>query len=79
MRRLAWMLGLCCVIACGTGPDDPVEPTGAVEPAVPAPEILERPFTAEQIRDEWVEGLQIKIRRWTPEAEIFEQVERKKP
>ena len=72
MRRLASLIGLLCVIACGTGPEASVEPTEVVEPTAPAPEILERPFTAEQIRDEWVEGLEIKIRRWTPEAEIFE-------
>lgn len=34
--------------------------------------VLERPFTAEQIRDEWIEGLRLRIRRWTPDAEAFE-------
>lgn len=33
-----------------------------------APEILPQPFTAEQIRDEWVPGFQLKMSRRTSEA-----------
>jgi len=37
------------------------------------PTILKRPFTAEEIRNEWVEGLVVTFRRWTPESEITER------
>lgn len=61
-----------------SGADNPATPPAAtpapVAPAAPAePAILERPFSAEQIRDEWTEGLQLRIHRWTPAAEAFER------
>jgi len=70
----ALTLGLICSLGCGGGESIPTEE--AVEPPAPevesTPEHLERPFTAEQIRDEWVVGLEIAIRRWSPETEAFE-------
>jgi hypothetical protein len=63
---------LAALLLCGCGPAD--EPSPADESpaaAVPGteqldpddPTILVRPFTAEQIRDEWVEGLTLTMRR----------------
>lgn len=62
------------VIGC-TGPvgqtsDDPVSSRPPATGSKPGH--LPFPFTADQIRDEWVEGLEIRIRRWTPAAEAFE-------
>lgn len=37
------------------------------------PTILRRPFTAEQIRDEWIPGFTVKIRRSSPEGETVER------
>jgi len=37
------------------------------------PLLLERPFTAEEIRDEWVEGFQLTIRRSGPDGEGIER------
>jgi hypothetical protein len=61
-------------VGCG-GPSGPV--TAAKTPVADGldteqPGFLTTPFTADQIRDEWVEGLEVKIRRWTPEAEAYE-------
>lgn len=43
-------------------------------PAVaPALEMLPTPFTAEQLRDEWVPGLRVELHRWTPSGEAFER------
>jgi hypothetical protein len=56
--------------------------TGCTEPepvAVEAqldqddPSILQRPFTAEQIRDEWVVGFSIDMARRSPERELVER------
>lgn len=58
--------------ACSGGPETAQlpEPTAAEVPAPAAPEAsaesadtLETPFTAEQIRDEWIEGLTVTMRR----------------
>jgi hypothetical protein len=63
------VLGLGCA---GTEPPEPeAEPAAAVEPVEPT--FLETPFTADEIREEWVEGLQITVRRWTPSAEASER------
>lgn len=35
--------------------------------------LLERPFTAEQIRDEWVPGLRLLMRRSSPESHVMER------
>jgi len=36
-------------------------------------DVLPRPFTADQIRDEWVEGFELTVRRWTPDGEMRER------
>jgi len=74
MKVMIVIVGALCVLACAAGGDAPEEPIAESVPdkVEQGPEILERPFTAEQIRNEWVDGLQITIRKWTPEAEAFE-------
>ena len=42
-------------------------------PAPPAPVNLPTPFTAEQIRDEWVAGLTLEMLRKTPEGEQLQR------
>jgi hypothetical protein len=73
MKRLITVFSLATALVasgCG-GPDGPaVEAPG--EP-VDSPAILERPFTAEQIRDEWTQGFQLRIRRWSPGGEVNER------
>jgi len=69
--------------ACGPARDPArspaAVPAGAVAtPVAPSPdvervEMLPTPFTAEQIRAEWVEGLRLTMRRW---ALIGERLER---
>ena len=60
MRTMTLAVGLVWVMGCGAGVDDPV--TETLETAAAAdrsePAILERPFTAEQIRDRVVNGVQ---------------------
>jgi hypothetical protein len=67
-----WIL---CTCGCGANPDPDPAPFVAVEPAArdAVPTILDRPFTAEQIRDEWIEGFELEVRRWTPAVEVFER------
>ncbi|MCP4664284.1 MAG: hypothetical protein GY856_53550 [bacterium] len=47
----------------------------AAEPALDPedPTLLRRPFTAEEIRAEWIQGLTLKIRRSSPGGEIVER------
>jgi len=60
--------------AWGCGPQGPASPEAGAAAPQPAevepgdPTILRRPFTAEQIRDEWVEGLTLVLVRTTPEG-----------
>jgi len=60
--------------AWGCGPRGPASPeagaaaSGSPEVEPGDPTILRRPFTAEQIRDEWVEGLTLVLVRTTPEG-----------
>ena len=53
---------------------------GAAATTAPAPDLepddpslLRRPFTADEIRDEWVEGFRLMIRRTTPEGASVER------
>lgn len=69
--------------ACGGTPATAPapQPTPETETALPAAAegrpvdapMLERPFTAEQIRDEWVEGFRVVMRRSTPDAARLER------
>ncbi len=73
MRRSGLVTIILVLAACAGQPGGPTTaPAGdddavvgaAEEPAEAA--ILERPFTAEQIRDEWVAGFSLVMRRSTP-------------
>jgi len=70
MVVVAAMLAVAC--RAGTEPEVAAVAEGIPKEVDALPALLERPFTAEQIRDEWVEGFQLRVRRWTPTAEIFE-------
>lgn len=67
--------GAIAVVGLGcAGPEAPepeAEPAAAVAPGEVT--FLETPFTADAIREEWVEGLEITVRRWTPSAEAHER------
>jgi len=73
--RCVVVVAILCVVACGTGPEKAAPNVVDERPIQPEPvaNLLDRPFTAEQIRDEWVEGFRLKIRHWTPESEFFEE------
>jgi hypothetical protein len=58
---------LLSAIGCGSGTDTNQPPLPTVETDAADPTILVRPFTAEEIRDEWAPGLQLTLRRSTPE------------
>lgn len=74
MRRFGLVTSILVLAACAGQPGGPTTaPAGddadavvsaAEEPAEAA--ILERPFTAEQIRDEWMPGFRLVMRRSTP-------------
>lgn len=78
---------ILAILAAGCGdraprPDevgDAAEPEAAGGPAIAIeldpddPTLLMRPFTADQIRDEWVPGLRLLMRRTTPEGSRIER------
>lgn len=66
---------MIAAVALGCRPPQPQ--TNDDRPPTPAedaarPGFLTPPFTAEQIRGEWVEGLELTIRRWAADAEALE-------
>ena len=83
-----WLLIVILVALGCSGESEPEAvapvPAGIVDvtpAAAPSPEdldpgdpsILRRPFTAEQIRDEWVQGFNLLIRARRPESEAVER------
>lgn len=60
-------------VGCGSEATPPQIPSLGPETNPDDPTILVRPFTAEQIRDEWVPGLRIIMRRSSPEATSVER------
>jgi hypothetical protein len=81
MRRHAWVFLLILgvsVAGCGDR-SQPISVDGQeiVTPDVETdpgdPTILVRPFTAEEIRDEWVPGLRLLMRRSSPEGPQIER------
>ncbi len=79
MKYLAALAFALLLTGCDAAPPTDVAPDGASSP-VPAgappgamPELLPRPFTAEQIRDEWVPGLRLVMHTRTPESETWER------
>ena len=69
-------------LGCGQG-EGPTGSTETVDPGVAEttaldlepgdPSLLRRPFTADEIRDEWIEGFRLLIRRTTPEGTSVER------
>ena len=69
-------------LGCGQG-EGPAGSTETVDPGVAEttaldlepgdPSLLRRPFTADEIRDEWIEGFRLLIRRTTPEGTSVER------
>jgi len=86
-HRIPWSVGLVCsllVVGCSPASDAPDPPSQeAVAEVVPPaetagldaddPALLPRPFTADQIRDEWVEGFEVTLRRTTLDGEARER------
>ena len=81
-RTLPWLLVLIiAVVGCGQSESPGEEPERATPAEVPSeaeivagePAILERPFTADEIRAEWVPGLRILMRRSYPERSVVER------
>lgn len=72
---------ITCAIGCAQGPAPNSDQGGAVEPAQAShganrteeSPLLPTPFTAEEIRDEWIEGLQLEIARRSPSDERLER------
>lgn len=69
-KPLLALIVAALTLGCDTTPA-PVVPAGGNEGD--ASGILEQPFTAEQIRDEWVPGLRLLMRRTTPEETRIER------
>jgi hypothetical protein len=67
------LLSVIPVFGCGARGAPVEQPRVAVDLDPKRPVILERPFTAEQIRDEWVPGLRIMMRRTFPEKTVIER------
>lgn len=67
------LLLVLSLLGCGNA-DRPAEQTRAgIELEPEDPSILVRPFTAEEIRDEWVPGLRLLMRRSSAEATTIER------
>ena len=66
---------LSLVLGCGGADkaDQGYAATVTTDPATAATDVLDPPFTSEQIRDAWVEGLELKIRRQTDGMEVLER------
>jgi len=81
--RLTLILFLM-TLGCSQG-EGPTASTETVDPGVAAttasaldlepddPSLLKRPFTADEIREAWVEGFRLLIRRTTPEGSSIER------
>ena len=80
-RTIFLILLVSFTVACQPTdqPSDSAEPgasnTTAISMEVEAddPSILKRPFTAQEIRDEWIEGLRLLMRRSSPDGEVVER------
>ena len=81
MKDLAlYSVAIAVVLTLGCG-RPPAASTAHAADTLPAPvevdtagqQILDRPFTAEEIRQEWVPGLVIFLRRSSPDGKFFER------
>jgi hypothetical protein len=75
MRHAAVLALVLWLGAFGCGNTDPPSPGGTTVAQVesPTPKILPHPFTAEEIRQEWVPGLVIFMRRTSPDGVFSER------
>ena len=75
MRAPALMVLLLVLSLLGCGNAEPPAEQARVDVDLDPenPSILARPFTAEEIRDEWVPGLRLLMRRSSPEAITIER------
>ena len=77
MRHPArWLFALAPIAlfwACGSPPEEEVSETPSTEESPATPEILPQPFTAEEIRDEWIEGFQLHMSRRSNDSEERER------
>ena len=74
MRRFSICVITISLAVTGCGGEHQSEQAQATEVVDPqSPEILEPPFTADEIRDEWVTGLILMVRRSDPEEIVFER------
>ena len=82
MQRFTFLILLVSfTLACqptdqpADSPDPGASGTAGISVEVEAddPSVLKRPFTAEEIRDEWIEGLRLLMRRSSPEGEVVER------
>ena len=83
MYRTTPLILLSLVLTLGCQPaDNPVDTPDpvasgtaqiSVEVESDDPSVLKRPFTAEEIRDEWIVGLRLLMRRSSPEGEVVER------
>lgn len=64
---------LCLALGCGGGEAPSGLPETTVDLDPQDPTILMRPFTAEEIRDEWVPGFRLLMRRSYPEETRIER------
>jgi len=63
------LIGALVLGGCGGTASPPAETSGDAS----SPELLPTPYTAEQIRDEWVPGLSLRVRSVLPRAEVYER------
>jgi hypothetical protein len=76
-----YLLSFLFLVVWGCGADSAPEIGEEVVSDAPAaprldpddPSILQRPFTADQIQEEWVEGFTLRMLRVTPEGESLER------
>jgi predicted small lipoprotein YifL len=79
MNLVRALIVLITVVTCaGCGgrsphPEAPPSEPAAATASTAEAEVLDRPFTAEQIRNEWAEGFQVMMRRATPDSEQLER------
>jgi hypothetical protein len=74
MRRSASLIFVLTVLAIGCGGDiQPEQPQAPDIGDQTQSAVMEFPFTADEIRDEWVTGLILNVRRSHPEGTSFER------
>jgi hypothetical protein len=67
------LIALLFLPGCGNGDGPAAQPGAAVDLDPDDPSILMRPFSAEEIHDEWVPGFRLLMRRNSPEGTRIER------